>query len=399
MTQNSLLLFKALLTHENYAKYQHVVTSEWFPRTISKFFQEAEKALVRHSASLTIEELKALYYASNPALSTGNITEVEEFFRALGDAPDVNGNVLDDIVKSVETEQHFTAIAEAALKGSEDSLEVIKGLLGKIEQEPTDDTSVDMRVSSLIQAAKVNTRWTFCIPELQEKIGGLGDNMNVLIAGRPEAGKSLTAITFVFAPGGFLDQGARVLYLNNEEKGCYIGLRGVACHSGIPMKELEAREAEATKDFEHLEPRIVIKDDVNMTMQQLDKLAERWKPDIIVADMLDKVKLKGSFDRDDIRLGRLYDYAREIGKNRNCAFIGVSQVSAEAEGRLFYGFECLAGSKTDKAAAEDLILLIGKESREIDTGLRAINVAKNKISGWHGAVNVMLNHSISRLTP
>ena len=63
----------------------------------------------------------------------------------------------------------------------------------------------------------------------------------------------------------------------------------------------------------------------------------------------------------------------------------------------------MEGSRTGKAAEADLMILIGKtnaqiEGEEEDSPLRHVNVVKNKLTGWHGMVNVDLDYKTARYT-
>ena len=74
----------------------------------------------------------------------------------------------------------------------------------------------------------------------------------------------------------------------------------------------------------------------------------------------------------------------------------MSQLSAEAEGKVVLNQSMMEGSRTGKAAEADLMLLISKnpmkgEEDELDLQ-RHINVVKNKLSGWHGIVSCELDY-------
>ena len=98
------------------------------------------------------------------------------------------------------------------------------------------------------------------------------------------------------------------------------------------------------------------------------------------------------------RLGnRMFQYAFGVllAKKYNCAIIWMSQLSAEAEGKINVNQSMLEGSKTGKAAEADLMLLISKnpeiEGQDSNDPQRHIRLAKNKLTGWHGTVHVALD--------
>jgi hypothetical protein len=78
----------------------------------------------------------------------------------------------------------------------------------------------------------------------------------------------------------------------------------------------------------------------------------------------------------------------------------MSQLSAEAEGKVILNQSMMEGSKTGKAAEADLMLLISKnptlEGAEEEDTQRHINSVKNKLSGWHGYVTCNLDYTIGR---
>ena len=82
----------------------------------------------------------------------------------------------------------------------------------------------------------------------------------------------------------------------------------------------------------------------------------------------------------------------------------MSQLSADAEGKVLLNQSMMEGSRTGKAAEADLMLLIAKNPprQEDDPNVqdlqRHINVVKNKLSGWHGMVTCELDYRTGRYT-
>ena len=76
----------------------------------------------------------------------------------------------------------------------------------------------------------------------------------------------------------------------------------------------------------------------------------------------------GQFNSSHERLRELYRCLRELAKRHDCAVIGVSQASAEAEGKTRVDFSMMEGSKTGKAAEADVVLGIGKHSGTNEDG-------------------------------
>ena len=111
--------------------------------------------------------------------------------------------------------------------------------------------------------------------------------------------------------------------------------------------------------------------------------------------MGDKFASKTS-DKSDVYLKEAAIHARNIAKQYGCAVIWMSQLSADAEGKVYVDQSMLEGSKTGKAAEADLMILISKnklvEGQDEQDTERHLNIAKNKLKkGWHGVVHCQLN--------
>jgi RecA-family ATPase len=135
-------------------------------------------------------------------------------------------------------------------------------------------------------------------------------------------------------------------------------------------------------------------DSTGKDLEWVENIIKHSKPDIVILDMGDKFAVKSS-DKSDVYLKAAAIHARNIAKKYNCAIIWMSQLSAEAQDKVYLDQSMLEGSKTGKAAEADLMLLIAKnqvtEGKEEDKE-RHINVAKNKLKGgWHGVVHCELD--------
>ena len=155
----------------------------------------------------------------------------------------------------------------------------------------------------------------------------------------------------------------------------------------------------ALERYDPIRNLLSIKDATDKNMDYVEQLAKSINPDVIVLDMGDKFATGGS-ERTDIYLKEAAIHARNIAKKYNCVIIWMSQLSAEAEGKINVNQSMLEGSKTGKAAEADLMLLISKnpdiEGQDSNDPQRHIRLAKNKLTGWHGAVHVELDVETGR---
>ena len=143
-------------------------------------------------------------------------------------------------------------------------------------------------------------------------------------------------------------------------------------------------------------------------MSWVESVCKSYQPDVVVLDMGDKFAKTGGFARTDEALKANAVHARMIAKQHKCAIFYMSQLSAEAEGKVVLNQAMMEGSRTGKAAEADLMILIAKDapvnnkSGNDDGGeestLRHINVVKNKLSGWHGRIVCDLDYKTARYT-
>jgi replicative DNA helicase len=134
---------------------------------------------------------------------------------------------------------------------------------------------------------------------------------------------------------------------------------------------------------------------------KIESFILKKQADVVIIDQADKVQIDGQYNAGHERLRALYNRLRELAKKCECAIIGVSQASADADGKSRLTYTMMEGSKIGKAAEADLIIGIGRldagdvENSEPDN-TRYITVSKNKLSGWHGTVICNIEPQISR---
>ena len=206
-------------------------------------------------------------------------------------------------------------------------------------------------------------------------------------------------ISLCAGPGGFCQQGAKVLYLGNEEKTTRTKLRAIQACSGMTREQIADNPDLAMSKYLSIKDRLIMKDVQEWDIDTISAYCEKIKPDVLIIDQSDKVSIAGNYNASHERIRELYRSLRELAKRHDCALLGVSQASAEADGKTRIDFSMLEGSKTGKAAEADLILGIAKYSTSEDDNpdhTRFINVSKNKLSGYHGCVICQIEPEISR---
>ncbi len=218
-------------------------------------------------------------------------------------------------------------------------------------------------------------------------------------------GKTAFYLSLTCNNGGFVHQGANVAVWRNEEAYTMVARRAISSLLDTPYEEAVLNVEAYHKKRSTIEGNVfILKDKVtgDKSIKDIDNyLKDHPEIDILIIDQLDGVLYKGQRAGDDVGiLGALYTEARAIAARRNVAIIAITQAGAEAEGKLYYGLNGLYGSKTNKQATADFIFCLGAmpvQQGEQDSGVRAINFAKNKLKGPHKPIIYTLQHNVSRI--
>jgi transposase len=191
--------------------------------------------------------------------------------------------------------------------------------------------------------------------------------------------------------------------LNNEEAGNQVQLRIYQAFFGITREELFARPNEYKNRYlSEGGQNLKVVDNANIHRGQVEALCEQYQPALVVIDQIDKIK-GFTNDREDLRLGAVYIWAREIAK-KYCPVIGVCQADVSGEGKRWLTMENVANAKTAKQAEADWILGLGKTHSATEEYMRHLHLSKNKLSGdidtdpamRHGRETVLIKPEIAR---
>ena len=392
--QTSLL--KSLLTSDFYTQNKGMVKTSIFDDTYSKLYKTIEDAHCSYNQDLSAADISAIWAVNN---ATATRAEHEIFQDALTEvdaATPVSLPIAKDVIEKLWMQETFREIAQLSLNASEGSTEIISKIYERIEQVKQglvyeDDLGdpVTDDIHELLASASDASRWPFNIETLSRNVLGIGPSEFAVVFARPETGKSSFGVSLAAAPGGWCQQGARVLMMGNEETMKRTRLRAIQAWNGWSPKEVASRPDEAAARFSAIKDRFIMKDIQEWDFTKVDRYITRFKPDIVIIDQLDKVNIDGTYNSSHEKLREVYRRAREMAKRHECALVAVSQASADADGRTRLDFSMMENSKTGKAAEADLIIGIGKHGQtddgEPDT-MRFLNISKNKLSGYHGVV-------------
>lgn len=242
-------------------------------------------------------------------------------------------------------------------------------------------------------------RWR--LKALNDSLGSLRRGDFGFIFARPETGKT----TFLSSEVSyFAEQTDRpILWFNNEEQGGKVKIRCFQASLGCTLAELYSNRKQSYESYiKKTKGTIKIFDSASINKRQVEKIVKEMEPALIIFDQIDKIKGFDA-DRNDLRLGSIYIWARELAKSY-CPVIGVCQSDVSGEGKKWLTMDNVAESKTAKQAEADWILGIGKVHDNGMEYVRYLHLSKNKLSGdedsipemRHGKMEVLIRPDIAR---
>lgn len=403
-----LSLIRSLMDKEFYDDHRGArCPDRLFSKDVRKIKQAIDTAMDRYERTVTPDEIEALFMSNNPTLTTAQKQAYSSLFHKVKLEQPMGGDVAQEVLSKLFQQVVGEDIANLGfdyVNGDKSSLEPLRMLLEQYGDDFTPDLNIewdDIDMDTLLSRNDLEARWTFNIPSLTRKIEGVNDGHLIEIGARPNTGKTSFHASLIASPGGFAQQGANCIVLCNEEGYHRVGARYLTAATGMTMQEIKANPSKARELYEPVKNRIKIKDATGRDMSWVESVCKSYKPDIVLLDMGDKFA-KGGFARQDESLKANAVHARQIAKQHECAIFYMSQLSAEAEGKVLLNQSMMEGSRTGKAAEADLMVLIAKnpvvDGQEEEDTQRHLNVVKNKLSGWHGVVHCELEYRTARYT-
>jgi len=396
-------MLKLLLGKKFYTQYKGQVSRNVFQGSFGSLFETIQKAHEKYDADISVDELYSLHTAIyNPALTRSAKEQFSELIEDIKETTEPSEAIAKDIVAILadrNTAQQIAIESTEIFNGKPAEFGIITKMIEEHKRGlPTEKLeSVTDNIEELIEELNVTSKWKFNLIRLKENVGGVGPGNLMIAFARPEVGKTAFWVSLVAGPNGFAEQGANVHAFINEEPAVRTQMRAISCFTGLNKEQIIEDTVKASIKWKKIKNNIKMIDTVDWTIQDVDSHCEKYKPDVIVIDQLDKINVSGTYARTDEKLRAIYTGAREIAKRRNCVVIAISQASAEAHDRDHISFNMMENSKTGKAAEADLIIGIGNNTSNDPTNTnRILNVSKNKITGWHGDPTVKINRYISR---
>ena len=402
-----LSLIRSLMDKEFYDDHKGArCPDRLFSKDVRKIKQAIDSAMDRYERTVTPAEIEALFMAENATLTTAQRQAYSVLFSQVTKQDVMGSDIAQDVLSKLFQQVIGEDIANLGfdyVNGSKTSLDPLRQMLELYGDDFTPNLRIeweDIDLDTIIAMTDLESQWTFNIPTLTRKVEGINAGHLIEVGARPNTGKTSFHASLVAGPNGFAWQGAKTIVLCNEEGYHRVAHRYITAATGMDKHEIVKNKSQAMTIFNKIRDKVMFKDATGRDMNWVESVCKSYKPDIVILDMGDKFARTAGFSRPDEALKANAIQARQIAKQQGCAMFYMSQLSADAEGKVVLNQAMMEGSRTGKAAEADLMIMISKnptvEGQEEEDNQRHINVVKNKLSGWHGIVHTDLEYKIAR---
>lgn len=407
LPERDLIIF--LLRREFYDQY----FSSLDLRHIKEEFKELYHVYVvlqelheKHLQDFNLDELQATFFTKYPDVDKEIYLEL---FKTLSETKIEEGVGL-GILKDIKRRKQALKLSEEAFRVStgHGDINTVKSLMEEIEDSTPTDTEdfefVTTDLEELIEKTYKQTGLRWRLDCLNKSLGSLRKGNFGFLFARPESGKTTFLASETTAMLEQLPQDAGpILWFNNEQVGSEVMLRVYQGFFGIRLEQLLSNpKSYAVRFKEQTSGRFRLVDSALISRQQVEQLCKALKPSLIIFDQIDKIKGFDN-DREDLRLGAIYIWARELAK-QYCPVIGICQADGTAEGQKWLTMDNVSNAKTSKQAEADWILGMGKTHTEGAEFIRYLNISKNKLLGdedtiphmRHARMEVLIEPEVAR---
>ena len=379
-----------------------------FSKDVRKIKQAIDKAMQQYERSVTPDEIEALFGSSNPTMTTAQKGAYGSLFAQVKKEQPMGADIAQDVLSKLFRQVVGEDIANIGfdyVNGEANSLEPLRNIIESYGDDFTPNLNIewdDIDIETLLSKNDLESQWTFNIPSLTRRVEGVNAGHLIEVGARPNTGKTSFHASLIAGVNGFARQGAKCVVLCNEEGSHRVGLRYLTSATGMDKYQIKENPSKAKELYAPIQKNVKLRDATGKDMSWVESVCKSYSPDVVVLDMGDKFAKTEGFARQDEALKANAVHARMIAKQYGCAIFYMSQLSAEAEGKVILNQAMMEGSRTGKAAEADLMLLLAKnpdvEGEEEQSPQRHINVVKNKLSGWHGKIVCELDYKTARYT-
>jgi hypothetical protein len=223
--------------------------------------------------------------------------------------------------------------------------------------------------------------------------GGLRAGDHAAIVGRPNSGKSLTAIDISCR---LAQQGKVGLYLENEDRLLRTTRRFWSNLTGLTKEDIltNKQHAQMLAKREGID-NIIIRDIAPGTLGQITSLVRQFRPDYVVVNQVRNLAI-GQASGMTEKLERAGIGMRNLAKRENVLAISVTQAGDQASNKRILEQNDVDSSKTGFCATLDLMIGVGVDDSLEKDDKRCLSTPKCKV-GIGGSCIVSIDKNLSRI--
>lgn len=406
---HELSIIKLFLNYNIWLSYRDKLTLSDLSKEVQPIFSVLDNYQRQNEqqSNLSVNDLANLLFAASSRdkdYYLGVLTQLEKL--------EVSFDTTQTLIQSILANKKLKEISLAAYDVTEGKLELDK--MQEMLQSFLKDTALEKKseqfdfitddLEELVNGAikQKGLRWR--LSTLNEMLGSLRNGDFGFIFARPETGKTtFLASETTYMAEQLADDAGPIIWFNNEEQGSKVKLRCYQASLGLSMVQLMSdlpknRDAYLAKT----KGKHKIFDAGIISKHTVEQVCRQYKPSLIIFDQIDKIQGFVN-DREDLRLGAMYNWARELAKEY-CPVIAVCQADGTGEGQKWLTMANVANAKTSKQAEADWIVGIGKIHDPGYENVRYLHASKNKLMGdedslpdmRHGRKEVLINASVAR---
>lgn len=399
-----ILIIRLFLDPSVWNEYRRFISLKG-DKHLEAIYASLDGLLKQVNRVITLDELKATVACSGAFERDKDRDVFLQIFKVLEEA-EIGEDILQELLVQIKQKDIAEKLGVASFEFAEGkkSLQDIKEIYESFDlveesTEETDFVTDDLDEIYEHTIAQPGLRWR--LQSLNVMLGSIRRGDFGFIFARPETGKT----TFLASEVSyFAEQSeAPILWINNEQMGTLVMSRLYQASLGITTQQLMSNRSESQRlFFNKTHGNIKLHDDATVHKRRIESLCAKYNPSLVIIDQIDKIKGFDA-DREDLKLGAIYIWARELAK-KYCPVIGVCQADGTAEGVKWLNMGHVVSAKTAKQAEADFIIGIGKTNEQGMENIRYINISKNKLQGdpdsdpkrRHGFCEVIIEPEIAR---
>ena len=402
-------LLVLLLTKENYHNFFEYLDKPYLKDNYKELYyiysclQEVHEII---PTDVGLDSLQAYFFQKYPDVDKDIYLNL---FNTLKDTQ-IDATLGVALLNQIKARKQALKLSEQAFKfssGSADFNTVVNAYEGFTDGTATVTEEFEFVTTSLSTIIheifqKPGLRWR--LDALNKSLGSLRKGNFGFLFARPEVGKTTFLASEISSMLSQLrDDHGPIIWFNNEQVGAEVMLRMYQGYFGIRLEQIKANPEKYEAEFEQqTKGKFKLVDNANVSKQLVEKILKQFNPSLVVFDQIDKIKGFAA-DREDLRLGAIYIWARELAK-AYCPVIGICQADGSGENQKWLTMDNVANAKTSKQAEADWILGMGAVHAEGMQFIRYLNISKNKLMGdddtiprlRHGHFEVLIEPEIAR---